>query len=170
MQRRSGLSLALAVTALCAAAFVSPIAAPKASAAVTGPPQPVGPSLSTAASLAQKRYVAAGDRAYVIGAEDGSFPPMGWHIRGEMGGVWAHPIKLLDGYWFGLNGTWLPAAQSFTTGAGYVQMKFPSTAGYDATLTEFSPDGSPVMLAGLTVSNPGPTRRPSRSRRTCGAN
>jgi len=25
-------------------------------------------------------------------------PDMGWHIKGEMGGLWAHPIKLLDGF------------------------------------------------------------------------
>jgi hypothetical protein len=29
--------------------------------------------------------------------EDGTFPPLGWHTKGEMGGVWMHPIKLLDG-------------------------------------------------------------------------
>ena len=78
-------------------------------------PDPGGPTRSTAEKLALKRYVAAGDRAYVIGSEDGRFPPMGWHIRGEMGGVWAHPIKLLDGYWFSVDNTWLPAASRFTT-------------------------------------------------------
>src|SRR5215210_4723857 len=75
-----------------------------------------GGSTFTLTGLSAKRYVAAGDRAYVIGAEDGAFPPMGWHIRGEMGGVWAHPIKLLDGYWFALDGAWLPVAAEYTTG------------------------------------------------------
>lgn len=115
---------------------------------------PGGPTRSTTKMLADKRYVAAGDRAYVIGSEDGRFPPMGWHIRGEMGGVWAHPIKLLDGYWFSVDGTWLPAASRFTSGAGYVRMDFPRTRGFDVSRTEFSPDGSPVTLVGLTVSNP----------------
>jgi hypothetical protein len=100
-------------------------------------PNPGGPTRSTVENLAKKRYVAAGDRAYVIGSEDGRFPPMGWHIRGEMGGVWAHPIKLLDGYWFSVNNTWLPAASRFTTGAGYVQMNFPITEGLEVTRTEF---------------------------------
>ena len=80
--------------------------------------------------LALKRYAAAGMRAYVVGSMDGNFPPMGWHIPGEMGGVWAHPIKLLDGYWFALNGTWLPAAQRFTSGPGYVEMQIPSNSRY----------------------------------------
>src|SRR5918995_4436444 len=71
-------------------------------------PNPDGPTRSTTERLAEKRYVAAGDRAYVIGSEDGRFPPMGGHIRGEMGGVWAHPIKLLDGYWFALDDQWIP--------------------------------------------------------------
>jgi hypothetical protein len=121
--------------------------------ALAGPPNPGGPTLSTTDMLGQKRYVAAGDRAYVIGAEDGRFPPMGWHIRGEMGGVWAHPIKLLDGYWFALNGTWVPPATNYTTGAGYVQMRFPDTAGYQVTRTEFSPDGTAAVLVGLTIRN-----------------
>ena len=122
-------------------------------------PNPDGPSRSTATDLGDKRYVAAGDRAYVIASEDGRFPPMGWHIRGEMGGVWAHPIKLLDGYWFALDGQWIPQASSFTTGAGYAQMQFPQTDGLNITRTEFSPDGSPVVLVGLTLQNPDSTSK-----------
>ncbi len=40
-------------------------------------PNPDGPTRSTTAKLGQKRYVAAGDRSYVIGSGDGRFPPMG---------------------------------------------------------------------------------------------
>ncbi len=43
-------------------------------------------------------FVAAGDRVYAVGHQDGSFPDLGWHVDGEMGGVWDHPIKLMDGY------------------------------------------------------------------------
>jgi glycogen debranching enzyme len=43
-------------------------------------------------------YVTAGDRVYMIGYQDGSFPDLGWHITGEMGGIWDHPIKLMDGF------------------------------------------------------------------------
>jgi glycogen debranching enzyme len=108
---------------------------------------------STTTDLAAKRYVASGDRAYVIGAADGSFAPMGWHIRGEMGGVWAHPIKLLDGYWFALDGTWLPEATRYTTGMGWASLEFPEQDGLTVTRTEVSPEGSPVVLIGLRVSN-----------------
>ena len=42
-----------------------------------------------------------------MGDETGLYPASGWHIRGEMGGFWTQPIKLLDGLWFGLDGKWL---------------------------------------------------------------
>ncbi|WP_301239344.1 hypothetical protein [Polycladomyces subterraneus] len=108
---------------------------------------------STTEKLALKRYVAAGDRSYVIGSEDGNFPPMGWHIRGEMGGVWTHPIKLLDGYWFGVDGQWLQSAERYTTEPGSVRMDYPVARGVKVTRTEFAPDGLPVVMVGLTVRN-----------------
>ncbi len=43
-------------------------------------------------------FVTAGDRVYLVGHQDGSFPDLGWHIDGEMGGIWDHPIKLMDGF------------------------------------------------------------------------
>jgi glycogen debranching enzyme len=79
---------------------------------------------------------------------------MGWHIDGEMGGVWTHPIKLVDGYWFGLDGTWLPPATHFISGMGYVQMEYPITEGLEIVRTEFIPESLPVILIGLTLSNP----------------
>ncbi|HSH20930.1 MAG TPA: hypothetical protein VLA03_10780, partial [Draconibacterium sp.] len=43
-------------------------------------------------------FVTAGNRVYMVGHQDGSFPELGWHIKGEMGGIWDHPIKLMDGF------------------------------------------------------------------------
>lgn len=43
-------------------------------------------------------FVTAGDRLYMVGHQDGSFPELGWHVPGEMGGIWDHPIKLMDGF------------------------------------------------------------------------
>ncbi len=43
-------------------------------------------------------FVTAGNRVYMVGHQDGSFPEIGWHIKGEMGGIWDHPIKLMDGF------------------------------------------------------------------------
>jgi hypothetical protein len=113
------------------------------------------PTRSTTANLAEKRYVAAGDRAYVVGVQDGTFPPtgIGWHISGTMGGVWSHPIKLLDSYAFLLGTSALPAVQRFTSGPGFVQLSFPATRGLQITRTEFSPDDLPVLLIELEIKN-----------------
>lgn len=43
-------------------------------------------------------YATTGDRVYMVGFQDGTFPDLGWHIPGEMGGIWDHPIKLMDGF------------------------------------------------------------------------
>jgi glycogen debranching enzyme len=43
-------------------------------------------------------YNTAGDKLYMVGHQDGTFPPLGWHVKDEMGGIWAHPIKLWDGF------------------------------------------------------------------------
>jgi hypothetical protein len=72
------------------------------------------PELSTKDQLKTRRYVAAGDRAYVMGFEDGGFYAQGWHITGEMGGVWSQGLKLADGVWFSVDGNWLPPATKFT--------------------------------------------------------
>jgi glycogen debranching enzyme len=43
-------------------------------------------------------YNTTGDQLYMVGNQDGTFPDLGWHVKGEMGGIWHHPIKLLDGF------------------------------------------------------------------------
>lgn len=43
-------------------------------------------------------YNTAGDKLYMVGHQDGSFPDLGWHVKGEMGGIWHHPIKLMNGF------------------------------------------------------------------------
>src|SRR5207248_1917691 len=116
-----------------------------------------GPTLTATSKLDLRRFVAAGTRAYVVGVENGTFPPIGWHITGQMGGVWAPPVKLLDGVWFGVGGSWLDAATSYTSGPGLVRMTFPATGGVQPTLTEFAPDGLPTVLFGLTLVPTGGT-------------
>jgi len=117
----------------------------------------VSPTLTVSTNLANRRYVAAGDRAYELGTEDGRYPAMGFHTRGEMGGIWTPPIKLLDGIWFGINGTWIGPATSFTSGFGHVQMTLPQTTTGPAnnlqiTRTDFVPDGRRAVEIGLTLT------------------
>ena len=112
----------------------------------------LSPTLSVTDRLADRRFVAAGTRAYDIGSEAGRYPAMGWHIRGEMGGIWTPPIKLLDGLRFGVNGQWLGPASRFSSGYGYVRMRLPGPAGLGVTRTDFVPDGRRAVLVGLTLT------------------
>jgi hypothetical protein len=109
------------------------------------------PELSTSNRLDDRRYVASGTRGYVVGSEAGRFPASGWHIRGEMGGVWTPPLKLLDGIWFGIDGNWIGPATRFTSGFGYTRMDLPGPKGLELTRTDFVPDGRRAGLFGLTL-------------------
>jgi hypothetical protein len=149
-------SLFLATLALISGpAGIGPGGVAAAAPASPVPEAHAQPTISAATKLALRRYVAAGTRAYVVGVENGSFPPIGWHITGQMGGVWAPPIKLLDGLWFGISGSWLDNATRYTSGPGFVRLTFPTTDGVRPTLTEFSPDGTPAVLFGLTLQPTG---------------
>jgi hypothetical protein len=116
------------------------------------------PELSTISRLQDRREVAAGTRAYSIGFEDGRFYANGWHITGEMGGVWTPPLKLVDGVWFGLDGQWVGPATKFSSGWGYSRFDLPDTAGLRVVRTDFVPDGRRAALFGLTITNPGAAR------------
>ncbi|MGH3664686.1 MAG: glycogen debranching protein [Egibacteraceae bacterium] len=141
-------AVAAVVVAMLALPGVAP-AAPHSSG-----DKPAGPELSVARRLEDRRYVAVGDRAYVVGTQAGRFPAMGFHTRGEMGGIWSPPIKLLDGLWFGIDGEWLGEATRFTSGHGYVRMDLPDQDGMTVTRTEFAPDGHRAVLVGLSFTAP----------------
>src|SRR5260370_5312183 len=112
----------------------------------------LSPTLSVSSNLANRRYAAAGDRAYDLGSEDGRYPAMGFHTRGEMGGIWTPPIKLLDGIWVGINGQWIGPATSIISGFGNVQMALPTTGSLKRTRTDFAPDGRRAVEFGLTLT------------------
>ncbi|PZS36037.1 MAG: glycogen debranching protein [Pseudonocardiales bacterium] len=107
--------------------------------------------MSTASRLADRRSFVIGDRFYQVGAEDGSYPAEGFHTRGEMGGFWSMPIKLLDGIWFGLDGSWL-SAQRYTTGWGYTRMDLGRHGGVQINRTDVAPDGLRAGLIALTLT------------------
>src|SRR6266498_6027760 len=56
------------------------------------------PSLQGKKEYLSSPFVTAGNRVYMVGYQPGEFAYLGWHITGEMGGIWDHPIKLLDGF------------------------------------------------------------------------
>jgi hypothetical protein len=133
--------------ALVAALLLSPLA------------RAATPETSTTDRLKDRREVASGDRAYVEGFEDGRFYANGWHITGEMGGVWTPPLKLVDGVWFGLDDQWIGAATKFSSGWGYERFDLPDTDGLQLQRTDFVPDGRRAALFGLRMTNPAGTDR-----------
>jgi len=109
--------------------------------------------LSETTRLADRRALVTGDRTIAMGDANGLYPASGWHIRGEMGGVWTPPVKLLDGIWFAVDGKWLgadtPAAQ-YTTGWGYQRFGY-QPAGVSVDRVDFAPDGARANVIGLTL-------------------
>jgi hypothetical protein len=120
--------------------------------------QAVTPEVSTVNRLQDRREVAAGQRSYSVGFEDGRFYANGWHITGEMGGVWAPPLKLVDGVWFGINHAWVGQATRFSTGWGYTRYQLPGMDGLKLERTDFAPDAHRAVLFGLKMTNPGATK------------
>jgi hypothetical protein len=136
-------------SAICGALLALPLIAPASAAA---------PTLSTKDRLDARRYVEAGTRGYVVGTEAGRFPAMGFHTRGEMGGFWSPPLKLLDGLWFGIDGGWIGPATRFTSGPGYGQMDLPAPSGLRLRRVDFVPDGRRGALVGLRIRTTGAAR------------
>jgi hypothetical protein len=155
------------VVLLSAPALLLSLSVWQPSFAATGGASPsrvsLGTELTVSTRLADRREVAAGTRAYSLGFEDGRFYANGWHITGEMGGVWTPPVKLLDGIWFGLDGQWIGPATAFTSGQGYTRYTLPDTAGLKVERTDVVPDGRRGVLYALKVTNPGAARTASLS-------
>ena len=150
--------LAVVVTILAGAA-VDAAAAPAADGAGAaadgaGAAGPAG--LAETRRLPERRFVVTGDGFYQVGAADGNYPATGWHIRGEMGGFWTPPIKLLDGLWFAVDGRWLKATR-FTSAPGLTRMEFAAPGGTRVERVDVAPDGGRAGLVGLRFS--GPARR-----------
>ncbi len=105
-------------------------------------------------------YVAAGDRSYLIGTQNGLFPDMGEHLKGEMGGLWCPPFKLADGFWALLTDKsnkhqeWLTEAISFINypyGNKIIyQTKIP---GITIERFQFCPNGYGGILVRYSVRN-----------------
>jgi len=107
--------------------------------------------LSETTRLSDRRFVVTGDRAWALGAADGTYAAAGFHTRGEMGGFWLPNLKVLDGMWFNINGDWIGKATKTTSGWGYVRADLPTTHGVSASRTDFVPRGVSGALVGLSL-------------------
>ena len=110
-------------------------------------------------------YVTAGDRAYLIGTQDGNFPDMGDHVPGEMGGLWLHPIKLIDGFQAGVTDSssnqeiaLSASAESITYPYG-TRFRYPRVDSLEIERFQFSPDGRQGMIIQYQLKNTGHRRK-----------
>jgi hypothetical protein len=124
-----------------------------ASTATAGATVTASAELSETTRLSDRRALVSGDRAYAMSDEAGLYPATGWHIRGEMGGFWTPPVKLLDGLWFAADGAWLgkdiPATR-YSRGWGYQRFAYRG-AGLSAERVEFASAGNRATVIGLTL-------------------
>ncbi len=109
----------------------------------------------------------------MIGHMNGSFPDMGRHLPGEMAGLWLPPLKLADGWWFGLRPAsikekyqaqtdweWLygPNCQSFTSTPGGANRTFHlglNGSRIEACQSFFIAENEPALFISLDLYNPG---------------
>lgn len=118
-------------------------------------------SLHGKSEYLQTPYVTAGDRVYAVGHQDGSFPDMGWHVPGEMGGIWDHPIKLMDGFTLGLSTGeryyCLNEAEKFINYPMANQHFFLPREDLSITRTQFVPDNTEGLIIEFLLENSGAT-------------
>jgi hypothetical protein len=107
-----------------------------------------------------KEYLTAGDRTYIVGTQNGNFSDLGGHVKGEMGGLWMPPVKLLDGFWIKLSDTdekteaWLKEAKVFINypyGNKFVYA--PVLNGIEVERFQFCPQGQDGMVIKYEMKN-----------------
>ncbi len=121
---------------------------------------PILAGLSNHGQTGGKPYVTAGTRVYVIGTQDGNFPDLGTHLPGEMGGVWLHPIKLIDGFRTTVaepatgRGVVLSAATEFITYPYGNRFSYgPVLDSLEVERFQFSPDGREGFVVQYELRN-----------------
>src|SRR5262245_47509638 len=105
-------------------------------------------------------YVTAGDRAYLIGTQDGALPDMGGHVPGEMGGLWLHPIKLIDGFQLDMKDEESRQETALTKAVEFINYPYGNRFEYGEVLDslevsrfQFSPDGHAGLIVQYTFRN-----------------
>lgn len=101
----------------------------------------------------------SGKRIYAITTIGGATHPFGeWHLRGKMGGVWAHPLRVLDGWTLTLEAygatTPLDQATSCDLFGAYITRRF-MVGDLALEWTEFAAEEQPHYYATLLVRNEG---------------
>ncbi|MBI2955006.1 MAG: hypothetical protein HYY30_11875 [Chloroflexi bacterium] len=125
-------------------------------------------------------YFISGKRLYEIGSQSGEYPPLGWrrpgflvgkpigvvgaaerpeqaaHLLSEMGGVWAHPTKAIESFYFSItedDETWvLKNSDTFVNHLAYVDFVFKRN-GFEVTRTDFVVEDLPALFALVRIVN-----------------
>jgi glycogen debranching enzyme len=121
---------------------------------------PMLAGLSNHGRTPDRPYVAAGDRAYLIGTQDGNFPDMGGHVPGEMGGLWLHPIKLIDGFRATVSDSATGQSSPLSAAVEFINYPYGNRLRYGPVLDslgverfQFSPDGRQGVVVRYTFRN-----------------
>lgn len=120
------------------------------------------PSIEGKVDYLRSPFVTSGDRVYLVGHQDGRFPELGWHIKGEMSGIWNHPIKLMDGFEVSLKVgekiLRLDQAVAFVNYPFYNKHEFDfETEQLKVERWQFVPDQQEGLLVQLQINNEGAT-------------
>ena len=120
------------------------------------------PSIVGKTEYLDSPFLTAGNRVYMVGHQDGSFPEIGWHIKGEMGGVWDHPIKLMDGFDIALK--WNDESHILNKADTFTNYPFANKQHYNIPSKnlvvkrwQFVPDDLEGLLVQIELTNTGPT-------------
>lgn len=120
------------------------------------------PSIAGKPQYRQSPFVTAGDRVYMVGHQDGSFPDLGWHVTGEMGGIWNHPIKLMDGFNASLTAKRSGNSYCLNQANGFINYPIGNKhhftweeEGIEMQRFQFVPDGWQGMIVEYTIANNG---------------
>lgn len=119
-------------------------------------------------------YALCGSRLYMIATLAGTFPDTGWHVPDEMGGVWAPPIKLLDGYWLGFRADghephWLTNADDWQRAADGVTLSYTLPAlGLEVTRRDWIVPNESVLVLDVRIARALDTTAPNTSALACG--
>lgn len=118
------------------------------------------PSLEGSPSYLSSPFVTTGDRVYMVGHQDGTFPDLGWHIEGEMGGIWDHPVKLMDGFAASLKLKGDDRVHCLNEAEKFVNYPFGNShyfnweeAGISVERFQFVPDGIEGIIVEFRITN-----------------
>lgn len=108
------------------------------------------------------KYLCASERMKLIGTINARFPDFGHHQEREMGGLWLHPIKLLDGFWLRLRdkstdnvNTWL-IADSFAADPAGVTFRYDNNLGHTSvrvTQRQLCPEEAAGLVVEYQLQN-----------------